>query len=630
MATAVGEEDFTSSQDSLDAASEGAVPSFSFSGCGFLGVYHIGVASCLREHTDVVNRKEIRFAGASAGALVATTLLCDVDFGEMTKMFLEIAKVVRDKEPKDLALLLRGVMCHYLPENAHLLLRNRLYVSMTILQGLQCGLVTDFHSKEHLIDCLIASAYVPGFIGWIPPGIDGDCFVDVYNRPLTAFSSGRHKSSPGTTSTSSTTKDKNSPASTSTPLLSSDHETYSKRVAQLFSASLPMPSSRFLEDLSEEDEERMTDFSSEESDGVMAEEEYRDGVDKWHTSCRGLSRGEGISLKAQSCGETLESTGKSRHSYLNRLVWMCFRGFQKTSSVMRSIPVASQLLQSVSPKCLGEFEGFLEALLLEMVSNRYTVLDGGFSDNIPCFDSNTITVCPFAGEADICPRDLTAVDLSFDVGHTSFHVSEDNIFRLNHALNPMEPEMLMSLCEEGYNECLRFLYRKDLLSCKQHLMTRASISSSPCNIGHAHCRCRRCQAADKKIRRSLSCVDCQQVKHRALNSILPADVRNEFHKAIEEYKASSPSHQHQSLWSRMVELLWWSVEKMYAGTMAVADLAIEFHAWLLRFYDNIACFAKFSILPLGQKRKFIRYIISSLRYSIGNSARRALQAPICR
>ena len=91
---------------------------------------------------------------------------------------------------------------------------------------------------------------------------------------------------------------------------------------------------------------------------------------------------------------------------------------------------------------------------------QYTVLDGGFSDNIPCFDSNTITVCPFAGEADICPRDLTAVDMSVDLGHTSFHVSEDNIFRLNHALNPMEPDMLLSLCEEGYNECLRFLHRK--------------------------------------------------------------------------------------------------------------------------------------------------------------------------
>ena len=82
MATAVDEAEFPSSEDCVDQVAGDVVPSFSFSGCGFLGVYHIGVASCLRHHTDVVNRKEIRFAGASAGALVATTLLCDIDFGK--------------------------------------------------------------------------------------------------------------------------------------------------------------------------------------------------------------------------------------------------------------------------------------------------------------------------------------------------------------------------------------------------------------------------------------------------------------------------------------------------------------------------------------------------------------------
>ncbi|GFN93919.1 enzymatic polyprotein [Plakobranchus ocellatus] len=148
MASAVDDE------DSLDQPTNDVVPSFSFSGCGFLGVYHIGVAACLREHTDVVSRREIRFAGASAGALVATTLLCDIDFGEMTRMFLEIAKIVRDKEPVDLAVMLRDVMYHYLPDDAHKRLSNRLYISMTILQGLECGLVTDFQSKEHLIDVL--------------------------------------------------------------------------------------------------------------------------------------------------------------------------------------------------------------------------------------------------------------------------------------------------------------------------------------------------------------------------------------------------------------------------------------------------------------------------------------------
>ncbi|RUS84361.1 hypothetical protein EGW08_007893, partial [Elysia chlorotica] len=131
-------------------------------------------------------------------------------------------------------------------------------------------------------------------------------------------------------------------------------------------------------------------------------------------------------------------------------------------------------------------------------------------------------------------------------------------------------------------------------------------------------------------------LNCQLVKHRALNSILPADVRNEFHKAIEAYKACSVAPHVHGTWDRMVDLLWWCAEKMYAGTMAAADLAVDFHAWLLRFYDNMTCFAKFALLPMGQKRKLIRYILSSLRYSIGVSARRSLsalpkmQAPICR
>lgn len=32
-------------------------------------------------------------------------------------------------------------------------------------------------------------------------------------------------------------------------------------------------------------------------------------------------------------------------------------------------------------------------------------MDGGFSDNLPTLNENTITVSPFCGESDICPRD---------------------------------------------------------------------------------------------------------------------------------------------------------------------------------------------------------------------------------
>lgn len=54
----------------------------SFAGCGFLGVYHIGVASCLQEHAPflVANAKNIY--GASAGALTATALVTGAGLGK--------------------------------------------------------------------------------------------------------------------------------------------------------------------------------------------------------------------------------------------------------------------------------------------------------------------------------------------------------------------------------------------------------------------------------------------------------------------------------------------------------------------------------------------------------------------
>ena len=51
----------------------------SFAGCGFLGIYHVGVAACLKKYAPhmIVNKA----SGASAGAIAATCLLCDAPLG---------------------------------------------------------------------------------------------------------------------------------------------------------------------------------------------------------------------------------------------------------------------------------------------------------------------------------------------------------------------------------------------------------------------------------------------------------------------------------------------------------------------------------------------------------------------
>jgi len=46
------------------------------------------------------------------------------------------------------------------------------------------------------------------------------------------------------------------------------------------------------------------------------------------------------------------------------------------------------------------FSGFVPPLV-----GKYRYIDGGFTDNLPILDKNTITISPFSGLTDICPCD---------------------------------------------------------------------------------------------------------------------------------------------------------------------------------------------------------------------------------
>lgn len=52
----------------------------SFAGCGFLGIYHVGVAVAFKKYAPHLLLEKI--GGASAGALAATCLLCDMPLGK--------------------------------------------------------------------------------------------------------------------------------------------------------------------------------------------------------------------------------------------------------------------------------------------------------------------------------------------------------------------------------------------------------------------------------------------------------------------------------------------------------------------------------------------------------------------
>lgn len=113
-----------------------------------------------------------------------------------------------------------------------------------------------------------------------------------------------------------------------------------------------------------------------------------------------------------------------------------------------------------------------------LVAPKYrgvTYIDGGFSNNLLILDDKTVSVSPFAGEADICPRDDTHSLLQISLSNTSFSLTPNNLYRLSHALLPPPPEVLSELCEQGFADGIRFLQRMNLISCTKCLEIRLSL-----------------------------------------------------------------------------------------------------------------------------------------------------------
>ncbi|BHF60364.1 Patatin-like phospholipase domain-containing protein 2 [Sparganum proliferum] len=107
-------------------------------------------------------------------------------------------------------------------------------------------------------------------------------------------------------------------------------------------------------------------------------------------------------------------------------------------------------------------------------------VDGALSDNLPNLDKNTITVSPFCGDADICPRDdmWDSKELATVAGHiflsqTSIILNWMNAKRIVNIVRPLSPKMQAELAVGGYDDALRFLLTRGFVACPMHRMPRA-------------------------------------------------------------------------------------------------------------------------------------------------------------
>ena len=144
------------------------------------------------------------------------------------------------------------------------------------------------------------------------------------------------------------------------------------------------------------------------------------------------------------------------------------------------------------------------------------------------FNVQTVTVSPFCGNSDICPQDdyiLTV--LQIQVAGTSIEMSKDNLIRLSRVLLPPDPEVLSRYCKQGFEDCLRFLQRRYLISCTRCLAVDSTYEIEKERTGLSPLPMSKCLNNDP------NCLECKLQRHIAQTSSVPENVLKVFEEAIE-------------------------------------------------------------------------------------------------
>uniref|UniRef100_A0A0N5A3F3 triacylglycerol lipase n=1 Tax=Parastrongyloides trichosuri TaxID=131310 RepID=A0A0N5A3F3_PARTI len=156
--------------------------SLSFAGCGFLCIYHAGVCAAIKEYAPQLAKNKI--CGASAGSIAATFLLCDICISKATSNILQVVTQARSRalgalHPSfNLLQLVRDGLELALPENAHELCSGKLFISLTRVKDHQNVIVSQYDTKEELIQAIICSCFIPFYCGRVPPKFRGEQYVD--------------------------------------------------------------------------------------------------------------------------------------------------------------------------------------------------------------------------------------------------------------------------------------------------------------------------------------------------------------------------------------------------------------------------------------------------------------------
>ncbi|XP_044065691.1 patatin-like phospholipase domain-containing protein 2 isoform X2 [Siniperca chuatsi] len=158
--------------------------SISFSGSGFMATYQLGVAQCFLNYAPWILRAAPCVLGASAGSLVAAAVVCEISLITMRDEMIHFAKQMKAftlgpfNPSVNVFHWLESILHKHLPFNAHQLASGRLAVATTRMTDSKLIIMSEFQSKEDVVQALLCSCFVPGYCGMLPPSFRGVHYVD--------------------------------------------------------------------------------------------------------------------------------------------------------------------------------------------------------------------------------------------------------------------------------------------------------------------------------------------------------------------------------------------------------------------------------------------------------------------
>ncbi|KAL2093915.1 hypothetical protein ACEWY4_011227 [Coilia grayii] len=156
----------------------------SFAGCGYMGIYYVGVGSCLMERASFILDGAVKVSGASSGALFGAVVVCKISLDKICAIMMKMIKEARKRSISalhptfNLLKVVRDYLEEELSDDAHLLASGRLFISLTRASNGENVLASHFASKKDLIEALICSCFFPSYCGWMPPTFQDVRYVD--------------------------------------------------------------------------------------------------------------------------------------------------------------------------------------------------------------------------------------------------------------------------------------------------------------------------------------------------------------------------------------------------------------------------------------------------------------------